>query len=378
MRKLGIPVDGDEGVTLECPHCHKESFQLRQEENVFRCSDCREQTEIDKHLDTLDASRRSPAARTREALASQDNRTDNVVALQMPPREAVDRIAMGTPEPGEGFGKTDADPLSEPGPSHSVGETIIVAVLALAFLLAGLLAAAMSGFANYQAFGAMVDDPLQSRVWAWTGIIASVCSFGGFTFVYWHWSAGRLKEGLRAVMFALAGAATSLVGTQMFMAGNDAGRTAQIEAAGARAELVEAQVTDWSRQLDAIPGDVRAVDGLEAYIAEVERVGRSHQKPYRDAKVELGLARRRAQLETQIETARGELADLRSAQTAPPAAPRAMSWFFAAMLEVFSSQGTSIGFVALMILAGRRRPVSPAPGSRSPSDKGPADRPHRR
>ena len=39
------------------------------------------------------------------------------------------------------------------------------------------------------------------------------------------------------------------------------------------------------------------------------------------------------------------------------AAPRETipGWFFAAMLELFSSQGTSIGCVALLILYSRRR-----------------------
>lgn len=245
---------------------------------------------------------------------------------------------------------------AEPTRRGSLGEHLIIATLALLFLVAGLMAAAMSGFANYQAFGAMVDDPLQSRVWAWTGVIASVCSFGGFTFVYWHWAAGRWREGLRAVVFALAGAATSLVGTQMYMANTELARAAEADAAIARRPVLEAQIADWRTQLAAIPGEVRTVEGLEAYLAEVERVGRTHQKPYRDAQIELGLAKRRDELEAKIETASAELMGLGDGPTvnAPPPRQAVPSWFFAAMLEVFSSQGTSIGFVALLILTGRR------------------------
>ena len=241
------------------------------------------------------------------------------------------------------------------GVKPGLGEALVISFLSLVFLCAGLLAAGMSGFANYQAFGAMVEDPLQSRVWAWTGIIASLCSFGGFTFVYWHWSQRRVREGLRAAIFALAGAATSLVGTQMYMANTEDVRLASARMAQARSALIASQVEDWRSQIEAIPADVRSVEGLEAYIAEVERVGLTHQKPYRDARNELGLARRRASLEGQIEAARGELLELGSAGVARPPRPARASWFFAAMLEVFSSQGTSIGFVALMILAGRRR-----------------------
>ncbi|MEN0105745.1 MAG: hypothetical protein AAGC84_04885, partial [Pseudomonas sp.] len=60
----------------------------------------------------------------------------------------------------------------------------------------------------------------------------------------------------------------------------------QTSAASNRA-LLETQVADWRRQLDGIPPETRSVEGLEAYIAGVERAGRTEQKPYRDAQNEL-------------------------------------------------------------------------------------------
>ncbi|MCA8905918.1 MAG: hypothetical protein KDA43_14085, partial [Hyphomonas sp.] len=100
----------------------------------------------------------------------------------------------------------------------------------------------------------------------------------------------------------------------------------------------------------------RSVEGLEAYIAEVERVGRTEQKPYRDAQNELGLAKRRDELQSKIDAANAALLGDGSGNILTEAQARTNlpSWFFAIMLELFSSQGTSIGLVALLILFGRR------------------------
>ena len=89
----------------------------------------------------------------------------------------------------------------------------------------------------------------------------------------------------------------------------------------------------------------------------MERVGRTEQKPYRDAQNELGLARRRDDLQAKIEAANAELLGIGSGDILIETQARASipSWFFAAMLELFSSQGTSIGLVALLILYARRR-----------------------
>ncbi len=362
-RRLGLSVDGDDALMLDCPACGGNTFQFRPDDLEFHCADCSERVAAPEHLETLLSTPRTPAAATQRALQS-------APALRQESAEIV--TLMTRPETARGAPLVAARPImhadtagagpreghtGEPhdGVKPGLGEALVISFLSLVFLCAGLLAAGMSGFANYQAFGAMVEDPLQSRVWAWTGIIASLCSFGGFTFVYWHWSQRRVREGLRAAIFALAGAATSLVGTQMYMANTEDVRLASARMAQARSALIASQVEDWRSQIEAIPPDVRSVEGLEAYIAEVERVGLTHQKPYRDARNELGLARRRASLEGQIEVAREELLELGSAGVSRPPRPARVSWFFAAMLEVFSSQGTSIGFVALMILAGRRR-----------------------
>jgi hypothetical protein len=73
-------------------------------------------------------------------------------------------------------------------------ERVIIGALALIFLLAGLAAAGLSGFANYQAFSSTVADPVQGRIWGWAGVIAAIISFGGFTFVYWHGANGRCRR----------------------------------------------------------------------------------------------------------------------------------------------------------------------------------------
>lgn len=238
------------------------------------------------------------------------------------------------------------------------GEKFIISLLALVFLTAGLAAASLSGFANYQAFSSSVADPLQSRIWGWTGVIAAVISFGGFTFFYWHTANHRMKEGWRALIFALAGMGTSIIGTERYIAANNTAAAAEIVRADANRSVLESQITDWRRQLEGIPPETRSVEGLQTYLAEVERVGRTEQKPYRDAQNELGLAKRRDDLQAKIEAANAELLGQGSGNilTETQARTNLPSWFFALMLEAFSSQGTSIGLVALLILYGRRKP----------------------
>lgn len=244
------------------------------------------------------------------------------------------------------------------------GERIIMTLLALLFLSAGLAAAGLSGFANFQAFSGSVGDPLQARIWGWAGVIASVCSFGGFTFFWWHMSARRRGEAVRALVFALAGAATSIAGTAIFMDNNAAqDAAARAQAVSTRA-VIEAQIADWSTQLGAIPPETRSVEGLEAYLRGVEAAGRTHQKPYRDAQNELGLAKRRAALEAQIDEARASLLGQGALDASVQAERQSLpGWVFALMLEVFSSQGTSIAFVSLLLLYGRREEEGGAMGT---------------
>lgn len=246
-------------------------------------------------------------------------------------------------------------PADRPRPERRArrwGERIIISLLALVFLGAGLAAAGLSGFANFQAFSAGVIDPVQARVWGWSGVIASVCSFGGFTFFWWHMSGHRLGEAMRSLVFALAGAGTSIAGTSLFMMNNVQAQEASYAQVQNVQALRQADIADWTRQLRGIPPETRSIEGLEAYLAGVESVGRTHQKPYRDAQNELGLARRRAELESKIAGARAELRQAAEGGRLTLPAQNLPAWFFALMLELFSSQGTSIAFVSLLLLYG--------------------------
>lgn len=242
-------------------------------------------------------------------------------------------------------------------------ESFIIGTIAVVFLLAGLAAAGLSAFANYQAFSSTVSDPVQGRIWGWAGVIASVISFGGFTFVYWHGANRRMKEALRALVFAIIGAGASILGTEIYIRGNAEAAAAAVQTASTNRAVLESQITDWRRQLEGIPPETRSVEGLEAYLSEVERLGRTDHRPYRDAQNELGLARRRDELITRIENANAELLGQGSGNILLQAEERAAlpSWLFAALLELFSSQATSISLVALLLLAGARR--EPQPGS---------------
>ena len=248
----------------------------------------------------------------------------------------------------------DPAPAEKPRGSVRTGERIIMSLLALVFLGAGLAAAGLSGFANFQAFSLGVNDPTQARIWGWSGVIASVCSFGGFTFFWWHLSGGRRGEAVRALVFALAGAGTSIAGTTLFMLNNAQGQADTWQSAEQIRALTEADIADWPRQLEGIPPETRSIDGLKAYLAGVEAAGRTHQKPYRDAQNELGLAERRAQLEAQIAAARADLRAAAVTDTQARPAQNLPAWFFALMLELFSSQATSIAFVSLLLLYGSK------------------------
>ena len=136
------------------------------------------------------------------------------------------------------------------------------------------------------------------------------------------------------------------------MMNNAQGQATAWQSAADLRELTQAEIGDWTRQLDGIPPETRSIEGLEAYLTGVEAAGRTHQKPYRDAQNELGLAKRRADLEAKIADAR---ASLRSASRSadPQPAQNLPAWVFALMLELFSSQATSIAFVSLLLLYGR-------------------------
>jgi len=81
----------------------------------------------------------------------------------------------------------------------------------------------------------------------------------------------------------------------------------------------------------------------------------------------LGLAKRRDDLEVQIAEARATLLGQGAIDVAVQAQRQNLpGWLFALMLEVFSSQGTSIAFVSLLLLYGRsqaeqtvQRPLEP-------------------
>lgn len=237
------------------------------------------------------------------------------------------------------------------------GEKTIIVLLSLVFVIAGLMAAGLSGFANYQAFASTVTDPLESMIWGAAGIIAAIVSFGGFTFVYWHAANKRMWESLRSLLFALIGAGASILGTEIYISSNNLTAAAEVTRAATNRDVLESQLADWRRQLDGIPPETRSADGLETYLAEVERVGRTEQKPYRDAQNELGLAKRRDDLIAKIEAANAALLGQGSSNILLRAEQRASlpSWLFAVLLELFSSQATSIGLVALLILTERRK-----------------------
>ena len=376
-----------DAARVECPACNApHALKLSLANGQARCSSCGVSAPIRTYLSELEGAGHSPepeafteaeiiplrrarlpAVRAPQAAEASDEEVETWRAellddQQASPRQEKAQAAI----PGAGAGHGAAARCAQDPRKRGVFEGLIILLLSLVFLGAGLAAAGLSAFANYQAFSASVTDEVQGRIWGWAGVIASVCSFGGFTFFWWHVSGGRQKEGVRALVFALAGAATSVLGTAMFMQANQDTRSQSAAAAASAREVIEDQIAGYQRQLDGIPADTRSVEGLEAYLRGVEDAGRTHQKPYRDAQNELGLARRRAGLEARIDAARMSLLGEGGPEVLKAEAPsRGLpSWFFAVMLEVFSSQATSIALVALLVLAaGRGRGRSSVPAA---------------
>ncbi len=377
LEKLGIDFEASQDqsdirapcdLTDECEASRENSLVLDALERTFQCTTCGERGSF-TDLIKLKQERRdhAPAAPPLESeylgVAESNDVPDDVI--DVPSRTALVRVERNLAPAREPKVKhlREADRMDvrfpPPKPKEKKpfnGEKFIVTLLALVFLVAGLGAAALSGYANFQAFSGSVADALQARVWGWTGVIAAIISFGGFTFFYWHTANHRMKEGWRALLFALAGMGTSIVGTESYISANNQQAAAEISRADTNRGILETQIADWRRQLEGIPPETRSVEGLESYLAEVERVGRTEQKPYRDAQNELGLARRRDELQGKIEAANAELLGLGTGNilTEAQSRTRLPSWFFALMLELFSSQGTSIALVALLILYGRR------------------------
>ena len=361
-------------LTEDCRESGENSLTLNLETETFHCANCHQSGSLRDLVRALEGGALVPVSSAEPKPLEVTRIVDadytpvkakpvQSVAKKAEPKvlQLKDAQRIRTPEEIRMEHKRAKEAARE---GRHTGEKIIITLLALVFLGAGLSAAGLSGFANYQAFSSSVADPLQAGVWGWTGVIAAVVSFGGFTFFYWHTANRRMKEGVRALLFALAGAGTSIVGTQMYIAANNkAAELEQVQASSNR-EILESQIADWRRQLEGIPAGTRTVDGLESYLSEVERVGRTHQKPYRDAQNELGLAKRRDELQAKIETANAELLGAGQGKILVQAQTRTSipSWFFAGMLELFSSQGTSIGLVALLILYGRRTVNAPVEG----------------
>lgn len=375
LRRLGYDLDSSQDdaealtrcdLTEDCQAAGDNTLTLNRQHQTFRCTSCRQHGSWQTLVEIKTSGRLAPRASGEPASDYTATRLPDPVEADYVPAlpRAVNAVARHDPKvhlltnrlPSPAEIAAEADRVTAER-RRSASEKLIIASVAAIFLIAGLAAAALAGFANYQAFSSSVADPFQARIWGWTGVIAAVISFGGFTLFYWHWASRRPLEGLRALAFALIGAATSVIGTEMYISANNQTTAAETATAGDNRAALETLLADWRAQLAGIPPGTRSVEGLEAYIAEVERVGKTDQKPYRDARNELGLARRRDALQAKIEAASADLLGLGQSNILLAAKARSNipSWFFAVILEVFASQGTSIGLVALLVLFGRRR-----------------------
>jgi len=257
-------------IKTTCPFdddCIDESIRIDLQSLNFACEDCHEEGHVDQLISAKKRQSNNPASlEAIDAEFTEVTQASRAVVLPEPKVHTLTAQQAYTPPP----------PPPPPPPKRTM-DRATTTLLALVFLIAGLGAAGRSGFANFTAFSSSVAHPLQSKIWGWTGVIASVISFGGFTFFYWHTANRRFKEGVRALPFAPAGAITSIIGTQLYIANNNAAASSAATQATSNRAVLESQLTDWRAQLEGTPDNTRPAEELQSELPLIERAKRSHQ-----------------------------------------------------------------------------------------------------
>ena len=195
LRDLGLDLDSSQDeaelkstcpLTPDCIEAGDNSLTLNQLTEKFHCANCGQSGSFRELVRALESGELAQEARAPAIMDAEFSEA---------PIRATHAVVRAEPrvmQLGEGQRvRSDAEIRLERKQARKAarqgrhtGEKIIITLLALVFLGAGLAAAGLSGFANYQAFSKSVADPLQSGVWGWTGVIAAIISFGGFTFFY--------------------------------------------------------------------------------------------------------------------------------------------------------------------------------------------------
>jgi len=231
-------------------------------------------------------------------------------------------------------------------------------VMASFSVAGGVLAAFCGGYANFRSFSAMAETDIGFYLWGAAGIAASLISFSAFTLVWWnHNHQRRLADSRRALAVGIIASLTGIMGTWMFIASASDGHSATADQTLENRARLEGQIDRWTSELEAIPEGIGTVASIERYMAEVERVGRTDERPYRTAIENLGHAERRALLEDQIARAETRLLSDPTLTFDPP--NRLIDpWLLALLIEFFASQGTAVGTATFLTMIEKKKALS--------------------
>ncbi len=215
--------------------------------------------------------------------------------------------------------------------------------------LGGIIAGICSGFGNYSAFKAMLAGTPGNWVWGWAGIAFTLTSAGAFGISFMKIEQGDWPQAVVPLIVGLIAACASTQGSKLHI---DNGQAYQVEAAKkveiGRARLAD-RISGWRTEMEDIPTGIGTAESLRLYMSEVERVGRSHQKPYRDAIIKLGHAEHRDSLMKKIDTAETALAEDPALQTVVPA-KSVNGWLIAVLIELVNALGLAIAWAGAKTL----------------------------
>lgn len=248
-------------------------------------------------------------------------------------------------------------PIKIEEPDTEEGESLTRWMAGFA-LAGGVIAAICGGYANFMAFSGMADDPVTSFLWGFAGIAASLISFSAFTLVWWnHNHQKKLWDSRRALVVGLIAAGAGIMGSWMFMSSLKDDQVAEAQHILIERNRLQDQIDRWENDLKSIPPGIGTPDSIRRYMREVERVGRTHQRPYRQAIQDLGHAERREALEAQIAAADERLSSDPALKYDPP--NRMINpWFLAILIELFASQGTAVGTAVFLTMMERKNALS--------------------
>lgn len=231
-------------------------------------------------------------------------------------------------------------------------KTFII-IVAVCLVLAGIVALFNSGLANYSAFMNEGSGDNWRFVWGMFGAAIALTSAVTFGAVVWLYRNGNKIGAIRAVLLFVIAFAGSIYGNYAYMNQNAATQNAKATQQANSINQIEANLAQWRAEVSQLPPSTKTAESLERYIKEVERVGRSHQLPYRQAVLELGEIEYRKSLETKIDGAVKELA------TFTPITPASSSpirrWLSAVLLEIIASQTIALSLIIFAALSDKAR-----------------------